>query len=485
MKNDINNKIILNGISWILSEKLLTEIVESIIAIFLARLLIPKDYGLVALIQIFINVSSAIVEGGLGKSLVQDKNSDECMMSTIFFINLFIGIIIYLLLFAIAPYVASTKESVILCPLLRVMAIKIPLASIYNIQHAYVQKKLKFKTFFFSSLFGTLLSGVIGIGLAFLGYGPWALVFANLTDQIADIVILFLSTKWYPKRLFSIKKTHKIIRYGFNLLFIDIVSQLYSQLRSIVIGAKYNSIDLAYDQKGVKFPHIFSNLIDAVTVKVIFPVLASLNDNKAKVKEISRYSIKYSTYFFAPMIIGLAAVANNAVSIILTDKWIGCVPYMQLYCLTYLTHTISAVDTRTVEASGEGKILSKMIISERVIGISSIIIAVFLFDNAIAIAASMLIAQLIYVVIESISVNKIINYSLIEHIEDIIQPVLFSLSMGVLVYFIGKKLTLSKVFVLLIQVFTGAFYYLLVSILFKNESFYFFYGKIKTLFSKK
>ena len=457
---------IVSGVSWSFAEKVLTDIVNLMISIVLARLLYPEEYGLVALIQIFVNISSIFVTSGMGNALIQKKDSSEEQISTIFYLNFVLGICLYVIIFVLAPYLTRMQGNEELTWLLRVLAIKIPVASVYNIQNAYIKKNMQFKKFFFSSLAGTIVSGIVGITMAFMGFGAWALVISMLADQIMDSFILFFTTKWFPKFRINIKSSIRIIKYGLSILATELISKVYTQLRSLIIGVKYSSEDLAYNSKGAKFPQMISELTDALIIRVMFPVFSSYQDDVEKLKLILRQSIQISFFFLAPLLVGLATTSYNFIPFLLTEKWVGAIPYMQVFCISYLTHPIVGLDLRTIQSLGKGRDLIKLQTIKTVFGLIVIGLTVFFFNTAFTVTASVLVTEVFNTLITMSMVNKYLSYSIKDHIKDNLSTLIITIIMGVVVLFVGM-LPFNDFVELLLEVVIGGLVYLSLSFAFR------------------
>ena len=467
-KEEIGLKKIVSNISWSLAEKLLTDAVGLIITIVLARLLFPEDYGDVVLVQVYINIASIFVGTGLGTALIQKKDATETQISTIFYVNIFVGLILYAIVFTIAPFLSSIGNNSELCALLRVLAIKIPLASAYSIQHSYIKKRMQFKRFFYSSLAGTLVSAVVGISMAYMGFGPWALVASNLVDQVMDMTILFITTKWFPKFTVNIKESWTIIKFGLKILVTEFISRTYAQLRSLIIGIKYSTADLAFNSKGQKFPQMVSDLSDSMITRVMFPVLSESQDDKDRMAYVVKTTIQMSLFILAPMTIGLAAVSDRFVPLLLTDKWQGVTPYMRVFCVLYLLHPLLAMNSQVIHASGRGNLLIKMQTVQTIIGLSTIAFVIFVFNTPISISYSLLLTDTINVLIEMYLSKMLIGYGPIEQIKDIGPTLLISFVMGITVYFVGF-LSTSNVIGLILQIVVGVVIYVGLSLGLKTE----------------
>ena len=431
------NKI-LSGISWSFAEKLLTDLVGTVITIVLSRLLMPEDYGLVALVTIFITISSIFVTTGLGTALVRDKNATDEQMATIFYLNVLLGIVIYIILFLCAPFIAGYRGNRELVALVRVLGLKIPISSVYNIQHAHVKKKMEFRLFFWSSLAGTIMSGVVGITLAYLGYGAWALVFSTLTDNIMDSIVLFFTTKWFPKPVLKIRECRSMIDFGFKVLVKEFINRVYGQLRGLIIGLKYSSADLAYNTKGQKFPSMFIEIVNSTVIRVMLPALSELQDDREKMRYVIKTSTQLTMFVIVPIMMGLLATADNFITILLTEKWIDAVPFVQVYCIVFMIQPLCVIDERVLEAYGLGNTMIKKQILDTIICISTILLALFLFDGAIYIALSLVVSTSIGVCIVMYLSGRETGYGVREHLRDNISIFVIAIIMGAAVFMTGR-----------------------------------------------
>lgn len=431
------NKI-LSGISWSFAEKLLTDLVSTVITIVLSRILMPDDYGLVALVTIFITISSIFVTTGLGTALVRDKNATEEQMATIFYLNVILGIVIYLIVFLCAPLIAGYRGNSELVALVRVLGLKIPISSVYNIQHAHVKKKMEFKLFFWSSFIGTIMSGVVGITMAYMGFGAWALVWSTLTDNIVDSIVLFFTTRWFPKPVLRIKECAAMIDFGFKVLIKEFINRVYAQLRGLIIGLKYTSADLAYNTKGQKFPSMFIEIVNTTVIRVMLPALSEIQDDQEKTRQLMRVSTQLMLFVFVPVMVGLFSLADNFVVVLLTDKWIECVPFIRVYCVVYMIQPFAIMDERVLEAEGLGGLMIKKQAIDTLFSILMIFAALFCFDGAIYIAFSLVLSTLFGVIFTIYLASKNTKYSILEHIKDNYSIFAVAIIMGIAVFLVGK-----------------------------------------------
>ncbi len=483
MDSQLNTKV-KKGISWAFAEKMLTEIMNFAISIVMARIIAPEEYGVIGIIQVFITLFSIFVTCGLGSALIQNKSITDEQVSTVFYINSLLGLLLYIVLFFSSPLIANFYNNSTLTVLIRVLSIKVPIASIYNIQQAYIQKKLDFKKFFYSSLLGTVAAGIAGIVMALHGFGVWALIAATLIDQIVDSIVLFISTKWLPRFTIKLKDSAPLFKFGLNVLIAEFVSRGYEQIRLLVIGKAYSGSDLAYNTKGQKLPYSIVDVTNSSIIRVMFPAFSQLQDDKGKMREVASKSIQLSTYLLAPAMIGLAAISYRLVPFLYTEKWNMCIPFLQLYCFTYLFHPIQSTNIKIIQACGRSDISLRIEIIKKVSGLIFLILAVIVFNSALFVAASFTAMSIVALIINSIPCKKLIGYGIKNEIIDIVPSICISLIMGCVVFFIGR-IELNNALTILIQVVCGISVYLLLSFIIKPQSYKYLINFLKEILKKR
>ena len=462
---------VLSGLIWKFAERISAQVVTFVVSIILARMLMPEDYGLITLVTIFITFANCIVTNGFGSSLIQKKDADNLDFSTVLYFQTAFSILLYFILFISAPIIAKFfgQGYDLLVPVLRVLGIRIPLTAINNVQQAYVGKKMIFRKFFFSTIVGTVISAVAGIYMAYAGYGVWALVGQYLTNTFISTVILAFTIKWKPELKFSWTRLKDLFRYGWKLLVAGIIAEFYNELRSFVIGKLYTSADLAYFDRGKQIPNIIVTNINTSISNVLFPAISNAQNNINDVKAIMRRSIKTSSYIMCPLMFGLAVVAEPLISLLLTDKWLPCVPYLQIYCISFCFEPIQTANLQAIKAVGRSDIFLYLEIIKKVA--YTVILVAVMFHSVEAIAYSLLLNTLIAVLVNTAPNKKLIGYSFKELLADMAPGIILSAVMSVVVYAEGMFLPLSTLPLLIVQVLTGGVVYLLLSVVFRIESF--------------
>ena len=482
MENRNIKTTVLSSLVWRFGERCGAQGISFLVTIILARLIEPEAYGTIALINVFINILSVFIDSGMGSALIQKKDADDLDFSSLFFFNIGMCSILYIILFFSAPFIARFYNNEELILLIRVVGLFLIISGIKNVQQAYVSKHMLFKRFFFSTLGGTLVSAIVGIVMAYAGMGVWALIVQSLSNALIDTVILWITVKWRPILQFSISRVKVLLAFGWKLLCSSLLDTVYNNLRNMIIGKLYSAADLAYYNKANSFPNLIVNNINSSINSVLFPAMSSVQDQRETVKSMTRRSITVSTYIMAPLMIGLAFVSEPVISLLLTDKWIMCVPYMRVFCITYMFYPIHTANLSAIKAMGRSDLFLKLEIIKKVIGV--IVLLVTMKYGVMVMAYSLLFTSVTSQILNSWPNRKLLEYSYIDQLKDIFPSIVLALIMGVLIYFI-QWLKISRILILCMQVLLGAFIYIAFSKILKLEPYLYIVNLIKSYFTKK
>lgn len=481
MSNQIDNKTTIKNFIWRFAERCGAQGVSFIVSIVLARLLEPSVYGTIALVTVFTTILQVFVDSGLGTALIQKKDADDLDFSSVFYFNFTVCLVLYFGMFVSAPYIAKFYGDETLVPVIKVISLTLVISGVKNIQQAYVSRNMLFKRFFFSTIGGTIASAFVGIFMAYIGMGVWALVAQQLSNATIDTIILWVTVKWKPKRMFSWKRLKELLSYGWKLLVSALLETVYNNLRNLVIGKLYSSADLAYYNQGDKFPKLIVTNINTSIDSVLLPTMASAQDDSARVKNMTRRAIKTSTYIMAPLMIGLAFCANTIVELVLTEKWLPCVPFLQIFCITYMFQPVHTANLNAIKAMGKSDIFLKLEIIKKIVGMSLLLSTMWF--GVMAMAYSLLVSCVLSQIINSWPNKRLLGYGYLEQLRDFMPGVILAVVMGICVYFIGY-INLPNIIVLIIQVIVGATIYIVMSIVFKLESFLYLWNMVKTYLKK-
>ena len=462
----INNKSVFSNLIWRFAERCGAQLVTFIVSIVLARILMPEDYGAVALVTVFTTIMQVFVDSGLSTALIQKKDADDLDFSSVFYFNFVVCIILYLIMFFAAPVIASFYNIPELTPIVRVISLTIVISGVKGVQQSYVSRNMLFKRFFYATLGGTIFSAFLGIAMAYAGFGVWAIVAQQLSNTAIDTLILWITVKWRPKLMFSWERLKGLLGFGWKLLCSALLDTGYNNLLNLLIGKIYSSSDLAFYNQGDKFPKLIVSNINTSIDSVLLPAMSNEQDSRDRVKSMTRRSIMVSCYIMAPLMIGLACCASNIVTVVLTEKWLPCVFFLQIFCITYMFYPIHTANLSAINALGRSDLFLKLEIWKKVVGLVLLFSTIFISVKAMA--YSLLISTLTSMIINSWPNKKLLNYSFLEQIKDILPSIILAIGMGAVVYLIGY-LPLPTLPLLLTQVICGGVIYLFGSSLLKLE----------------
>ena len=462
-----NSKIFSNMI-WRFAERCGAQIVTFIVSIILARLLTPEDYGTIALVTVFTTILNVFVDSGLGTSLVQKKDTDDIDFSTVFYTNICICIVLYCGMFLASPIISNFYDKPDLVPIVRVLSLTLIISGVKNIQQAYVSKNMMFKRFFFATLGGTLGAAILGITMAYLGFGVWALVAQQLFNSTVDTIILWITVKWRPINKFSFKRLKTLFGYGWKLLISALLDTSYNELRQLIVGKLYSSSDLAYYNKGDQFPRLIITNINTSIDSVLLPSMSSVQDNKEKIRNMTRRSIKTSVFIMAPLMLGLVAISDKVVLLLLTEKWLPCVPFLCVFCITYIFYPIHTANLNAIKAMGRSDLFLKLEIIKKIVGIIAILITMNI--SVWAMCLSLLVTSVLCQIINAWPNNKLLNYNFFEQLKDIFP----SIGMAMIMFTSVTAINLINIPILIsavLQILIGGIIYILLAKLLKIETF--------------
>lgn len=459
---------VIKNFFWRIGESGGAQLVSFLVSIVLARLLTPEDYGVIALVTVFTSILQVFVDSGLGTALVQKKNADEVDFSSVFYFNVLVCLTLYAGMFVAAPAIAKFYDNPIYIPLVRVLSLTLVISGLKNIQQAYVSRHMIFKRFFFSTLGGTIASAILGIVMAYAGFGVWALAAQYVSNIAIDTFILWVTVPWRPRKKFSWMRLKELLSYGWKLLASALMDTGYTSLWNLLIGKVYSAANLSFYDQGSRYPKAIISTISNSIDSVLLPTMSSVQDDRAQIKSMTRRSIMTSVYVMAPLMMGLAGCARPLVSLILTDKWLPCVPFLRIFCITYMFWPVHSANLNAIKAMGRSDLYLRLEILKKIIGIGLLLCTVKI--SVMAMACSLLISSFVSQIINSYPNWKLLNYRYLEQLRDILPSILLAVVMAVAVGTVpfwgyGNVLTLC------IQIPLGVVIYVAGSAVFRMESF--------------
>lgn len=467
MDNNIKSKT-LSGVLWQFLQKITSQLFSFVVTVILARLLTPADYGVVALACMFNVLVGIFISGSMDAALIQKKDADELDYNTIFYSSLFMSFIIYGVVYFCSPYFASFYHNEQICPVMRVLALTMPIGALAMVQNAIISRQMAFKKYFTASIVGQVVSAIIGILMAYQGFGPWALVAQQMVSSVTNTLVMFCIVRWYPKLMFSWNRFKILFNFAWKKTASSFIGTLCDQLKGYLIGFKYTAADLAYFNRGEGLPQLFGTNISGTVNTVLFPALSKLQGDKEAVKRGMRRAMMVSSYILSPIFLGLAAVSDKVIPLLYSAKWTPAIPFMQLACLTGVVISLNNANLQSIYAIGKSGEVLKLEFYKKPVMI--LLIFIGLYFGPIGISAAMLLYS-IYVLFMNTQPNKkFLDYALREQVNDIKAGLLLSIIMGILVFLIG--LMISNIYMaLVVQVAFGAMFYIGMSELFKPEAY--------------
>ena len=478
-RRDVQNSSTLSNVLWKFGERITAQFVSTIVAIILARLLYPEDYGVVTIVTIFISLFNALVTGGLGNALIQKEDADALDFSSMFYFSLAFSLIIYAGVFFSAGMLARIYRNAELILITRVMGLRIPIAAVNSIQHSYLARQMQFKKFFLATLGGTVVSAFVGIFLAYAGYGAWALVGQYLTNVFVDTLVLFICGGWKPKWAFDWQRVKAMLPFGIRMMGAAVLDTGFNELRSIIISLRYSPTDLALYDNGKKYPNLLVVNINASINAVMFPVMSRVQSDSEALKMAMKKAIRISTYALAPILLGLFAVSEEFVEVVLTDKWLTCVPFIRITCIMCLFYPIHTVNIQALNALGKSDVVLKLEIIKK--GLSIIVLLISMCFGVMGIALGAMGVSLLSTYINAAYGKRVVGYSFVSQMKDIGISLFIATLMASCVFVLNYVVAGNKLLMLLVDIVVGGLVYLGLSVVLNVPELKYLVGKCKVM----
>lgn len=472
----MDNKKLSTNALWSLFETILVKIVSFSLTIILARLISPNSYGLVAIASIFIDFFSIFLDLGFNAVLIQDKNSNEKDFSSVFYFNIIISIIFFILLNIFSESIAIFYSNEKIKILINILSIALLITPFRNIQYIYASKNMQFKKFFYSSLFGTLLSAIVSVILALNGFEEFALISQTVLDVFIDAIISWFVIKWRPTEKLSFSNISRLIKLGFPLFLSSSIETLYNSLRRTAIGKIYTVDDLSFYSKGSQYPgSIVTTFISSID-NVVFPYSSNNIEELHNIKEIIRKTISISCYVVFPLMAGLISCSSLLISVLYTEKWLPSKPYLVVTCIIASILPLQKYNITAIKTIGRNDILFKIECLKIIISILMLLLTIK--QGIMSITIGYLFVYIIeYIILSSVN-YKLINFGIIQQLKTICPQLMASIIMGVIV--ISIKFPINSIVLLTIKIIVGIICYIIFSKIFMLNN----YNYIKDIILK-
>lgn len=478
----MNGSGVFSNLIWRFAERIGAKLISVVVNLLLARLLAPELYGTVAIVTLITDILQVFIESGFGTALIQKKDADELDFSSVFFFNITVGVVLYLLLFFAAPFIAQLYRRSDLTQFIRVVGIILIISGLRNIQQAYISRNMLFRCFFFSTLGGTVVAAFAGIFMAYKGYGVWAYVTQYLLNNFVGTAILWFTVKWRPKMQFSFQRLKGLFSYAWKLLASSILNTITEKIRPLIIGYRFTGSDLAFYNEGILFPNLIVENVNTSIDSVLLPALSQEQDRIENVKQMTHRAVQLGSYIMWPLMMGLFACARPLVSFALGEKWLPCIPFIRIFCVYYALYPIHTANLNAIKAVGRSDIFLRLEVIKKIEEFAIIIFTVFIGVKAMA--YGVLVEGFVSLLINCWPGKKLYRYTIPEQIRDVIPSVLISVIMCVVVSLI-PLLGASDLITLVLQVITGAMIYIGISYFSGLEVFQYLLSTIKALLKKR
>ncbi len=466
---EMKNKVV-KGLFWKLLENGGAQAVQFIVAILLARLLTPAEYGVVGIIMIFITIANVFVQSGFSTALVQKKNADASDFSSVCYFELALSVVLYAVLYLAAPWIADFYGIPELKEIVRVLAVVLFPGAVISVQTAYVSRNMEFKGLFLSTLAASLISGVFSIGMAMKGFGVWSMVGQQTIYYFALMIVLFFTVSWRPVWLFSIEKLHTLFSFGWKLLCASLLDTVFNNLYGLLIGKIYNEELLGSYNRGEQFPKLIATNLGAAIQAVLLPAFSAKQDDMREVRNMVRKAIQMSSFVVLPMLLGLFAVADTLVLVLLGEQWLVCVPFLRITCITYCFWPIHITNLQAINAVGRSDIFLKLEVVKK--GLSVIALLIGMQFHVYIMVAIKAFQDFLCTFVNAAPNKKLLGYSILDQWKDVMPPAVVSVLMCGAVMAVGQWMMFLPVLIrLMIQIVVGVVVYVILAWLLKIESF--------------
>lgn len=459
-----------SSLVWKLLERGGNQIIQLAVQVVLARILVPEDFGALAIMLVFVNIGNAIVQSGLNTAIVQAPEIDEGDCSTVFWMSFVISIILYFGTFIFAPAVATFYSMPAIVWPLRVLCLILPLGAFNSVQIAIVQRRLQFRKIFIATMFAVVSSAVFGIGLAAAGTGIWALVVQQLVYQAVSCVVMAFQVRWRPRFVFVASRASRLFSFGWKLLASGLLEQVYESLSDLIIGKQFSATSLGLVSQGKKYPAALGSMLDGAIQPVMLSAVSRVQADVYYVKRLVRRALKTSTFFIVPSMTLFAVAAEPIVGIVLGEKWLVCVPFLQMYCFIYALLPIHTTNLQALNGMGRSDLFLKLELIKKAYGICFILFAAFVLKDVYLMVAMYMVTGIISTFVNAYPNKRVIGYSYSEQIRDIAPAFVISAIAGGFALFCGSFVA-SPGLQILVEVALMAIIYFGIAGIFKLEAF--------------
>lgn len=470
---------VVKGLFWKLLENGGAQGVQFVMAIILARLLTPSEYGVVGIIMIFITIANVFVQNGFSTALIQKKQADQEDFSSVCWFELAAAVVMYAVLWAAAGPIAEFYKIEVLKPIVRILAFVLFPGAVISVQTAYVSRNLEFRGLFLSTLAASAVSGVISIWMAYSGWGVWAMVGQQMSYYVALMTALFVTVSWKPRLCLSMKRIGEMFSFGWKLLCASLLDTIFNNLYGLLIGKIYNEELLGSYNRGEQFPKLIASNLGAAIQAVLLPAFSARQDDISQVRQMVRRAIRLSSFVVLPMLLGLFGVADTLVLALLGESWLICVPFLRIMCVSYCFWPIHITNLQAINALGRSDVFLKLEIVKKLLSLAALLIG--MRYSVYVMVGLKAFQDFLCTFVNAAPNSRLLKYSIFHQWMDVMPSAVLAAVMCASVMAAGVFLGGVSVWIrLLLQIIWGAAVYALLAWILKMESFSYLCNMIKS-----
>lgn len=476
MSNKLKQKV-MSGLAWRGMERFGTQAIQFALTVVLARLLEPKDFGTVALLTVFLALGTVFVNSGFGTAIIQKKEVEDRDLDSVLYLSLAISLLLYGLFWLSGPLVAAFYGDPVLSPVLRWMALGLILGAVNGVQNAVLTREMRFQASFWCNVIQIAAYGGVGVWMACAGYGVWSLVVGSLVSRAAGVVACWFLIGWRPRLQFCWATVRQLFGYSWKILAATLNDTLFTNLYNLIIGKLFNATMLGYYNRGQSIPMTVMGSVNATISGVIFPALSHCQDDPAQMRALTRRMITTSCFFVFPAMFGLAAVAEPLVRLLLTDKWLPCVPFLQLACVTYAFWPLHEANLQVLLACGRSDLFLKLEFVKKPLLL--LVILLTYRHGVLPMVVGQALLSPLCVFVNAFKCKKLIGYSVTRQIRDSAGSFLLASLMALVVTFLHGMIV-GDLLLLVAQTVTGVLLYFGLSVALRMEPAMYVVSEIRT-----
>jgi O-antigen/teichoic acid export membrane protein len=457
LAESLKNKAV-KGVVWSAADTFSSRAVSFVVVIIMARLLTPQDYGLIGLLAVFLGISSSLIDCGFSQALIRKPSRTEVDNSTVFFFNIVVAVFMYIILFTTAPFIARFYNQPQLVPIVRVMALGQIVEAFAGVHRALFKANLQFRTITVISVISAIGSGIVGILMAYLHFGPWAIVAQQIVLSVFRTALVWTFSKWRPIWVFSIQSFKEFFGFGSKLVMSGIIDTIYTNIYSIVIGKCYNVSDLGYYTRAKQFAELPSSTLTGIFQRVNFPLLCQIQDDVKRLENVYRRMLRVSAFVIFPLMVGLAAVAKPLILVLLKEEWLFAAVLLQIICFSYMWYPIHSINLNLLQVKGRSDLFLKLEIIKKCVGVA--VLCVTIPMGLIAMCIGGVFSSLLCLYINTYYTGKLIQVGFFTQMRDLMPTFCLSIFMGIVVYATLSLLNVVPILQLIIGVLEGIILYI-------------------------